>query len=357
LEIGVPYANIPISGTAVIPVRVARTGYQGPIKLNVPNAGDALIVEGGNIPVKGSEGFLTITTKPGLQSNLLMNLEVWGEATVSNHQTIRHRAVGPGLITSIAGEAGISQKPFVAKWLGMELPAAITSPPPLYFQLSERHVKVVQGLNRELKVKLLSGSPAGYSIRLAGRLPSGTGLKIKPVTLSPSKEAPAPRSYETPVELAAEFDTPVARFDMVLEARAEQAGRAATVLSPAITVDVVKAYELELGSKLIEVQSGSFAALSGKVIREAPFQGQVTLHAEDLPKHVAAKPIEVGPNTSDFVLQFQSDQEAEPGVYDIRVISSGKMEGRKDKAGYSIPDVKMSLKVSSGAPAQKPASK
>ncbi len=351
LELGVPYVNIPASGTALVSVRATRTGYQGPIKLTVPNAGDTLIVEGGNIPANGREGFLTITAKPGAQSNLV-NVEVWGEATVSNHQTIRRRAVGPGLITSIAGEVGMSQRPFVAKWLGMELPAALTDPPPLHFELSERHIKVVQGLKREMKVKLLGAAPAAYSIRVSGRLPSGTGLKVKPVTLAPGKDVS--RSYETPVEFAAEFDTPVARFDMVLEAKAEQSGRTTNILSPAITVDVVRGYALQFGSERIETRSGSTVELKGKVIREVPFQGEVTIHAEDLPNHVTSKPVEVGQDASDFTLQLQLGEESEPGEYNVRVVSSGKMEGRKDKAGYSIPDVKMKLKITRQAsPAQR----
>ena len=41
---------------------------------------------------------------------------------------IRRYARGPGLITAVRGD---KQKPFTAPWLGMQLPMAITDPPPL----------------------------------------------------------------------------------------------------------------------------------------------------------------------------------------------------------------------------------
>ncbi|HEY2933792.1 MAG TPA: hypothetical protein VGK99_18805 [Acidobacteriota bacterium] len=343
LETAIPFANIPAAGSAVVPVRAIRTGYQGPIHLAVENAPDTLIVGGGNIAAGSREGLLTLTAKPGASANLL-NIRIWGEGTTSAKQTIRRQASGPGLVTSIAGEPGISMKPFVARWLGMELPVTVTEPAALQFQIPERQIKVVQGLKRQLGVRLSSNAQGNYPVRVNIRLPSGANLKARTVTLPPGKE----NLWEGTLELSAEFDTSVGRFDLVLEARPEPPGRPINYVSPAIQVDIVRAYALELPTEALELRKGTDGQLTGKVIRESPFEGEVSVHLEDLPAHVTSATAQVAANASEFRLPVIVGPQAEPGEYEIRLASQGKMEGRKDKADYSIPDLTLKLVVPAG---------
>ena len=72
-------------------------------------------------------------------------------------ETDPHRAVGPGLITPVTGarrEGGVSfatQKPHVARWLGMQLPAGVAGPPPIEFELQSQEIKLVQGLRQDIR--------------------------------------------------------------------------------------------------------------------------------------------------------------------------------------------------------------
>src|SRR5207249_11714045 len=67
LELTSPYINIPAGGTATVPVRVIRQTYQGPIRLSVANAGDGLLVEGGNVPADVKDGLHEVTSSPGVK--------------------------------------------------------------------------------------------------------------------------------------------------------------------------------------------------------------------------------------------------------------------------------------------------
>jgi hypothetical protein len=344
LEFITPYFNVPPGGTAAIPVRVIRDSYFGPIQLSVANAGKGLIVEGGHIPANVREGLITVSLQPGASPSL-MDLEVWGEGISPDKETLRRRAAGPGLITAVRGgsrQVGggsvATQRPYQAKWMGMELPGGISRPAPVAFEFPERQIKLVQGLTQEIRFKLVRLTPISSPIRIEGQRPTGVDVAIKGGSLDAKTDS-------LPVQLSSNFNTQVGRFDMVLVARADLGGREAIVTSPPITVDLVRAFTLVVPAETTEIAEGTTSVLSGRVYRQYPFQEAVSLRIEGLPLHVTCEPLEVPRNESAFKFEFKAGPGAEAGVYDLRLLGTAKMEGRKEDKDYSIPEVKLRLVI------------
>ena len=348
LELTSPYINIPAGGTATIPVRVIRHTYQGPIQLRIASAGDGLLVEGGHVPVGVKEGLLVVTSRPGVKLPG-SELEIWGEGVSSTGDRILRRAAGPGLITPVKGarrEVGggsiATQKPYQAKWLGMALPAGTSKPAPLSLEVSDREIQLVQGLKQEIRVKVKKNLPIAGPIRVEGQVPAGIDVQIKGGTLDEKTES-------LPVEISASYNVRIGRFDLVLVARPDAGGSELTVASPCVTVDLVRAFSLVIPSEGFEMESGAGVTIEGRLHRQYPFQEAVQIKAVDLPLHVTGAPVEVPATDSAFKLRFETDPAAESGEYEVRLVATAKMEGRKDDKDYTIPDQKLRLKILKGS--------
>jgi hypothetical protein len=137
-----PYINIPRGGTAQVVVSVDRRGVDGPIQFSVANLPKGLTLDGGLIPAEGDRssggskvfsrrGVLTLTAAPNLKFD--GELEIWAEGKTSDGVVLKRRAKGMGTQINIAGATtqGVvdRQRPIVAPWLGLQLPAAVTSEP------------------------------------------------------------------------------------------------------------------------------------------------------------------------------------------------------------------------------------
>jgi hypothetical protein len=344
LELVAPFINIPAGGSAAISVRVIRDTYSGPIKLSVTGARSDITTEGGHIPANAREGLIVVTAKPNAVVPAA-DLEVWGEGISSSREPIRRRAGGPGLITAVKGarrEVGggsmATQKPHVARWLGMQLPAGVAGPPPIVFELEEREIKLVQGLKQDFPVKVRSNVPLNAPIRVEGMQPLGLDVSIKGAAVDA-------KTNSAPVQLSSTFNSQIGRFDMVMVARADLGGREVRVVSPCITVELVRAFTLVLPAPGIQLASGGKFVLEGKIHRQFPFQEAVHLKVEDLPLHVTSAPVDVPPGESTFRLEFQADPAAQPGEHEVRLVATAQMEGRKDNKDYTIPDVKLRLRI------------
>jgi len=110
VELVTAYVNLPESGTAAIEVLVGRRGYEGPIRLSIPDLPEDLIQQGGNIPAElnppedrraFSLGYLTLTAKPGAKHRAPFprdrkSLSCKGEGSAGRRKTAasaqRHRA-------------------------------------------------------------------------------------------------------------------------------------------------------------------------------------------------------------------------------------------------------------------------
>ncbi len=173
-----PYVNIPAQGSGLVTVSVNRHGFIWPIQLSITGLGDNYIVEGGHIPGEWKDdaysvsrrGMLTITAKPGAQPMKLTELTIWGEGKTGDGSIVRRKAQCLGMITEVAGGTGISdaedrenQSPFVAPWLGLDLPVVVGKGESGKIQPDAPPVlRLVQGTGYSLKWNFKSANPDAH---------------------------------------------------------------------------------------------------------------------------------------------------------------------------------------------------
>jgi hypothetical protein len=346
LKLLTPYINIPARGTAVIRVAAERHGYNGPIRLSIPNLPDDYIFAGGNIvseletnlkrtPI--TNGFVTLTAKPDARPRTV-NLTVWGEGGSPAHP-IRRRAEGPGLIFTVKGEEVLNltgdatpTKPTIYPWMGIELPATLGASLPAELQVTERHVRAIQGMDFPLPFQLVK---------------QGAGMvtnNVRELTMPRVKDLIAKNRNELKGVDKGDFlmgttqDTPLVKFDMVLSASVMVNGKMETIVAPAITVDLVRAYTLELKSPRVALKSGGKVELAGVIHREPSFPGTVKISVGDPPDKVSCGPVEIPNGKSDFSLTCEASSGVQEGEFEVHLVSSAIVPG-SDKREYTFPPV------------------
>ena len=357
LTLTTPYVNVPESGTGWVEVSVRRRGYHGQIQLDVPDAGPDLIVEGGMV---GSEPddpdtrsvirtcMLSLTAQPGARPGL-RQVGVRGRVLLSDGSVIERWAVGPGLLTEVAVGTGIpdpslrmTEQPFSAPWLGLELPLMVTAEVPVRFVLeSPSQVRLVQGMPHELKWRLLSSDPQISLPRKVVTTSMG-GIEVR------TKVSEGEEDGSGTVTLVTTIGTRPSKFNVGLAAEVEQGGRKHQVRSRSVTIEVVQGYRLVVGAKGFAIQPGAEAELAGRLERDPLFDQAVTIKPENFPRGVSCSSVEVPPRESDFRIRCVAEAWASPGEHIIELTSSSVLAGReKEKVPYSIPPVTAPLIISS----------
>ncbi len=346
LKLLTPYINIPARGTAVIRVAAERHGYNGPIRLSIPNLPDDYTVAGGNIVFEQetatkrtpiTNGFVTLTAKPDAKPRTV-NLTVWGEGGPPEHP-IRRRAEGPGLIFTVKGEEILNltgdatpTKPTIYPWMGIELPATLGASLPVELQVTASHVRAIQGMDFPLSfqvVKQGAGIVTGNVRELA--LP-----RVKDLITKNRGELKGIDKGD--LMLGTTQDTPLVKFDLVMSANLEVNGKMETIVAPAITVDLVRAYTLELKSPRVALKSGGKVELTGVIHREPRFPGTVKISVGDPPDKVSCEPVEVPNGKSEFSLTCEASSGVQEGEFEVHLVSTAIIPGT-DKREYSFPPV------------------
>jgi hypothetical protein len=112
------------------------------VQFTVANLPKGLTAAGGLVPTEGDRssggskvfsrrGVILLSAAPDLKFE--GELEIWAEGKTSDGVTLKRRAYGPAMSVGVAGATAQGvvdrQRAVTAPWLGMQLPAAITSEP------------------------------------------------------------------------------------------------------------------------------------------------------------------------------------------------------------------------------------
>jgi len=335
-SINAPFLNIPAGGTVQLPVTVQRRGYEGPLKLKVQNLPKGFKVAGGNIPAeaaaqnfnetnagfRAARGVLTITADAGAKTDyveLIVTAEVPGGS-------MRRTAQGVG---TIVGVKGTNQRAFTAPWLNISLPIAVTKPLPVSIAVASPYARFQQGFEYPLEYKT-KGKITG---KVRAQISGGVGnLRLL--------DAGKPKSPDTgAVLLNTNFGTPVTTFDIIMEGTTDIDGVPTTVTSPAIEIDIVYGFQVNL-------ESSDKLTFKGSVSREPTFMGStIRLSVQDLPDHVTCPVVDVPQNEKRFVITCKAEPQAAAGTYDVRITPVAPETGQKTKEEYKIGDINAKLVV------------
>jgi hypothetical protein len=348
-EILTPFVNVPAGGTASVAVQIQRRGFDGPMRVTIPNLPEGFRLAGGHVPseaaaqspftegmgFRGARTILTITALPEAAAQNL-ELKVLVSADTPNG-TIERYALGSGLLTPVRGD---KQKAQSAQWLGMQLPMAVARAFPVSLTVPVSMVRLSQGFEYPLQYAV-STKPNG---KLAGKVNNQMVGAIGNMRILAGAKGKSPDNGS--VLVATNFSSPITTFDMVFESQAEIDGRVVPITSPAVSVEIVPGYELTLEKTALAVTPGSKFEVHGVVRREPTFEGAtVRVQAADLPDNVKCESAVVAEDQKAFVLRCDASAEAVPGEYDIRVTSVAPDVGRNQKSDYKIPDIDAKLKI------------
>ena len=347
LRLLTPYVNVPARGTASIRLVAERHGYYGPIHVSIPNLPDDFSLDGGNILAEvinpdtkrqpNTVGYVTLTAKTDAKPRSL-ELAVWGEGGTPEHP-IRRRAVGPGLIFTVKGEEIVTltgeptpTRPAIYPWLGIEMPVALGAPLPAELRVTDRQVRAVQGMDLPIPYQIVKQG-AGMATGDVGAVFPGIrelGLKNRAAMKGMDKGS---------MVLGSTLETPLVKFDLVPTANLEINGKQETLVAPAVTIELVRAYTLEIKSPRVMLKSGGKVELAGVVHREPIFPGTVKINVGDPPDKVSCGPVEVPNGKSDFTLTCEAGAGVQEGEFEVHLVSTAIVPGGTDKREYSSPPV------------------
>lgn len=352
-DLATPFVNVPLGGTATVVCTVQRRGYDGAIRLRIPNLPAGFHVAGGHIPPESAaQSFnndnagrrtavstLTITADPDAKT-APVELTVVAEAETPEG-VLRRVARGPGLVTAVRGD---KQKPFAAPWLNMGLPMALTAALPVSVE-APTLVRMAQGFEYTLEYKVRRKENA----RLAGKVTQQIAGAVGNLRILKGLE---PKNADAgSVLVATNFATPATTFDMVVSAPVEINGRPVTVFAPALEIEVAPGYQITLASSTLAVAPGGEMEISGEIHREPTFEGgEVHIHAEDLPDKVSCPAVVAPADKNSFALRCEAAEGAKAGAFPIRIVSNAPNTGRKAKEDYKIADLAARLVVGEGGP-------
>ncbi|MFN7995573.1 MAG: PPC domain-containing protein [Bryobacteraceae bacterium] len=357
-----PYINIPAGGSVSVNVTVERHGFIWPIQLTVPNLGDDFTVDGGHLPAEWKEdaysisrrGMLTITAKPGAKPGTLVELAIWGEGKTADGSIVRRKAHCLGMMTAVAGGTGISdaedrenQSPFVAPWLGLDLPAMLAREESGTIQPdAPRVLRLVQGTGFELKWIFKprdADTPSPERVAVDVAAPAAAEISVRRAKLTKKEEKYAEKGE---FDVLTTTHTSPEKYDLVMYAESKD-GQAEPLLTPAITLDVVQGYSVAPPKEPLTLQPGSKRELVGGFHREPEFTRPVNIQADYLPAHVTCQPQEVGAGSSEYRLACEADPSAKPGEYTFQLTPASVVVSLdKREAPYKIAPVTARLIIS-----------
>jgi hypothetical protein len=317
--------SIPRGGSAAVGVTVVRKGYNGPIRLDVPNPPAGLTVQPGTIADGQLVGSLTLTAAPDAQFGTVW-LAVVGQGQGADGASI----------TATARKTIVFATQTVLntnKQTQVGLVAAPALPTPLRFRAAEKPIEVAHGAGGTIPLVLERSQGADAALTLAS-LPLPPGLSLGEAKIAEKKD-------DASLVVNAAPEVPLGTMSIALLAKGKLGGAEQTIAVPEITLDVVRPVVLELAAPVLEVKAGETTEVKGKITRKGTFREEVTVKLDKLPAGVKAEPVKVAPDQTEFTLKVESDAKAAAAEAKAAVALVFQV-AKKD---YPLPATPLGVKV------------
>jgi len=356
-----PYVNIPAQGSSSVNVSVNRHSFPWPIQLSIAGLGDDYIVEGGHLPGEWKDdaysisrrGMLTITAKPGAHAMKLTEVAIWGEGKTGDGAIVRRKAQCLGMITEVAGGTGISdaedrenQSPFIAPWLGLDLPVVVGKEESGKIEPdAPRVLRLVQGTGYSMKWNFKGRNPDAHppeNVAVDVASPAAAEIAVRRAKTEKKEEKYAEKGEFS--VLTTTHSSPE-KYDMVLYGESKD-GESEALVTPAITIEIVQGYTVAAPQEPVALPAGGKAELVGVFHREPEFAQPVSITAEYLPAHVSCRPAELHAAEKEYRLSCEAETSAKPGEYEFQLTPASVVVGLdKREVPYKIAPVTARLIV------------
>lgn len=349
--------NLLSQGTQTIKVNAVRSGYNGPIQLDIPGLPPDIQLSGGTIAAGDTIGLLSLTAAASAPHAGVFSLR--GQATE-----------GSEMVTRIARrpESSVSRnQPWLREQIGI---AASAQPAPIVLlaAASPADAPLLSGGRFPLTVQLRRGE--GFQNRIRLRLlttqvtprkkekQNNQDVEVDDLERTLRLEgAPeyGPETAEATVELLVPADLPEKPWGVSLAAdvlAADNKTVQATFTSPTLQLTAKRSLALELSSGAqIEAKAGGgdTGQFTGKIVRMAGFEQPVTVTLVGLPPEYPAPQVVVAAGESDFVLPVRFPYEAKAAdLQNVRLKASGLLQPDNEKSRLASNEVPVSIKVVAG---------
>ncbi|WP_145272532.1 COG1470 family protein [Tautonia plasticadhaerens] len=292
---------VPRGGTALIPVTVTRSGYDGPIALDLRG-----IPEGSGVAVLPG-------TAPAGQTGGVVGLEAvaGGDPLVREIQVVGTGGDGQTVVAS--GTTVFAQQTLDVRGFGMSgtipsytrptvsLTAAVTRPGPILLNPETRTLVVPQGCRVEAPLQIVRMIEEEATYQIIALSPPD-GLSVEELEVDGSEST-------AEIEVTAAADATPGPYQVGLVAR-PSVSEGSPVAAALIEVEVVPPVSLELPEGEIAIAPAGTVAIDGKVARVEPFAGDVVVRLDDLPPGVTAEPVEIAADASEFTVTLRAAADA-----------------------------------------------
>ena len=325
--------NVPVTGSAELVVPIVRRGYAGPIQLSIANLPPGLAVHGGQVPVDGTAGTLTITSQADLSDPVRLRIE--GIATIDGKEV--RRAAQQALIISKEGSPGAALRTmthFVVGTTSAE-PFAVQGPPAVE-AVKGYPVNVTVTVTRNPQAKVgdvsVSGAVPPY-LSLDGKTPANALFTVQPGNAT----AESAMFILTP-----KTNAPDGTMALLVQGRTKINNKDAAVIGPAVTLTVKPPF-IVVPPAALELPVGQMVTLQGKLERQPVFQEAVQWKVEGLPKGVTLvkPPPPIAAASSEFAVELKIDPKLTPAKANLTLSFSTTIGG----AAYNHPPVTVPIEI------------
>jgi hypothetical protein len=322
-----PQVNLRKGESVVMPVSISRSGYNGPITLNVQDPPAGLTVRPGTVADGQAVGVLTFNTAADAAFGAV-TLKVVGTGNGPNGPIV---VPAENLVVYASQPSQPAPLP-VRFEVQQGLAAAPSQPGPIHFETPET-VEMVHGFGGPIPVKVIrkEGQDAAVVVK-PYPLPPGVTVADQPI---------AEKAAEGTINVAFGPEAPFAPFSIALNATGKFGGKDLVVPVPSVTLNVVRPAAVELAAPNVEVKPGATVEVKGKVVRKPALKAPIVVSLADLPAGLKAEPVTVAPEAADFTLNIVADPAAADAMADAKLNIAFKI-GDKD---YATPPTPLAVKV------------
>lgn len=295
--------NVPRGGFAVVNVAVDRRGYLGPLQLTVPQVPAGFTVQGGQVPANGTLGVLTIGG-PAQAGAGPLAIRIEGKATVEGKELRRWAEQKVVLSKEANPAASVLTLPSIALGLTGAEPFGVQGP---------ATVEVVRGYPATIAVNVSRTMPAmAVPIEVTGTpifVPQPPGQALPPGTFTVQPATAAAGAASASFTLTPGPNATDGTFSLLLQGKAKVNNVDQIAFGPAVTLNVLRPYTVELATPDLVLTPGQTVSLKGKIVRQAVFKEAVQLKLDGLPAGVTlAAPIApVAATATDFQIDLKVD--------------------------------------------------
>jgi hypothetical protein len=342
-----------------IPLKITRSGFAGPISLELRGAPTGVSLEPNTIPEDATE-FVCHLMADDSAALSLSTLQIVGhwesedpvkgsvEAIAVTHPLLDRRIKSKDLILFALRADQVQLPPSLTTRIAL----MVTSPAPFDVQLPDRLVSVTKYIDAKFPIQTTRNAGFGQPISFTG---NGGQIGDESEERSNIFLQFTTATDEMPNVAGLVFNRILTRYEKFrvnFSATAEHEGRRIT-LNRTFEMDVKAAFAPASEMPTVELQPGETTTVRMLANRATGFTGAVTMAATPLAGFSHPKVIEIPAGQDHFDFQLTADADTAPRQYQLRFTASGQV----GKYEESINGPIMSIDVKKPPEEKKPAAK